>query len=105
MVVLTAFAIFGLIIYLFKVIYALRLMAHGVPLSHVSELLNPLSPFQRMLQAHALNLNNTIPNAPAAPIATPQPPEVSLPASNGPKPIYPQLPSPTVYAERITTDF
>ena len=104
-VVLTAFAIFGFIIYLFKVIYAIRLMAHGVPLSHVSELLNPLSPFQRMLQAHALNLNNNIPNAPAAPIATPQPPEVTLPASNGPKPIYPQLPSPTVYAERITTDF
>ena len=60
-ITLTTLALLGLFIYILKLVFALRLLSHGVPFWTVFRLLNPLAPFTQMLQNHINNIHASAP--------------------------------------------
>ena len=61
-ITLTTLALLGLFIYILKLVFALRLLSHGVPFWTVFRLLNPLAPFTQMLQNHINNIHASAPD-------------------------------------------
>ena len=60
-ITLTTLALLGLFIYILKLVFALRLLSHGVPFWTIFRLLNPLAPFTQMLQNHINNIHASAP--------------------------------------------
>ena len=64
MVTLTTLALFGLFIYILKLVFALRLHSHGDLFWTVFRLLSPISPFTQMLQNHMHSVHSSAPENP-----------------------------------------
>ena len=88
MIVLTSIALFGLVIYLLKVIFALRLLTKGVAFSLVFSLMNSFAPFIRMLREYRNDLLNA--NRPPPPVQR-ELPNSALSARTFSAPNYSQL--------------